>query len=324
MKTHVALLCLLAFVAPARAVPYLRKPAPGHGFQTRIDPYTVEPGQDLEVCEYRRLANGKTAYVSRFKLRMPLGAHHFALWRYGGAITDDSKFPSGPVPSIGCVGVAPDEFIPQLLVPTTTPNATYRFPKGVALEVAADQQVFLNAHMRNVEPTAVVPDIRFNLYTTRKATVKHRAEGLTFGNSSDIHVPAGGDQTLVSEWTVPFDLTIVLLTTHQHRLGTHVLIELVGDDGGTSMLVESRDWQHPDSAWPQGGLRLAKGRKLRLTCEWHNTEAQEVRFGPKTTDEMCYGIGFFYRDERDATAAPGPGCIPSAGGLLCPGVPAVE
>src|SRR5262249_15968829 len=86
MKTRASLVGVLALVGSARAVPYLRKPARGHGFQTQIDPYTVGPGQDLEVCEYRRLANEKTAYVSGFKLRMPLGAHHFALWRYGGKI----------------------------------------------------------------------------------------------------------------------------------------------------------------------------------------------------------------------------------------------
>src|SRR5262249_55891950 len=70
MKALVALLAL-TLVAPAQAMRPLRKPAPGHGFQTRVDPYTIEPGQDLEVCEYRRLADKRTTYVSGFKLRMP-------------------------------------------------------------------------------------------------------------------------------------------------------------------------------------------------------------------------------------------------------------
>jgi len=37
-------------------------------------------------------------------VRMPPGAHHFAVWTYGGSITDDSKFKQGPVESIGCAG----------------------------------------------------------------------------------------------------------------------------------------------------------------------------------------------------------------------------
>ena len=67
--------------------------------------------------------------------------------------------------------------------------------------------------MRNASTDAVVPDVRFNFYAAKKGTVKHYAEGLTFGNSGAIRIPAGGDQTLTSEWVVPIDLTLILLTT---------------------------------------------------------------------------------------------------------------
>lgn len=318
-----ALLLVLALAVPALAGTRLRKPRPGQGFQTRVGEYTIGPGEDVEVCEYRRLANRRPIDVTRFKLRMPPGAHHFAVWTYGGTLTDDAAFPAGPVESVGCTGIAPDEFVPQLLIPTTTPNASYRFPKGVALRIDAHEQVFLNPHMRNPGSTPVVPDVRFNFYRAKKGTVKHYAEGLTFGNSTDIAIPAGGTQTLTAEWVVPIDITVIHLSTHQHRLGTYANVELVEADGVTrTLLVESHDWEHPDAVWPQGGLRLAKGRRLRVTCSWHNTDDHEVRFGPETTDEMCYGIGFFYRDPGDTTPVVGSGCLPSTRGLLCPGVPA--
>ena len=100
---------------------------------------------------------------------------------------------------------------------------------------------------------------------------------------------------------------------------------VVAPDGvGRELLVETFDWQHPTSVWPEGGLRLTKGRKMRVTCTWHNTEAHEVRFGPETTDEMCFAIGFFYRDAGDTTPVSGSGCLPSRKGLLCPLAPAVS
>lgn len=321
-----AVLLVSMLAISAHAEPRLRKPKPGRGFQTSVGQYSIGPGQDVEVCEYRRLANKKPMDVSGFKLRMPPGAHHFALWTYGGTVTDDARFPHGPVESVGCTGIAPDELIPQLLVPTTTPDAKYYFPRGVALRIDAHEQVFLNPHMRNAGTAPVVPDVRFNLYAARKGSVKHYAEGLTFGNSNAIKIPAGGDQTLTAEWTVPINLTIVHLTTHQHRLGTSAMVELVEPDGVTrTRLVKTNDWRHPDFArLPPRGLRLEKGRKLRVTCTWHNTEAHEVRFGPETTDEMCYAIGFFYRDTGDTTPVVGTGCLPSAKGLLCPAAPAVS
>jgi hypothetical protein len=302
----------------------LRKPPRARGFQVRVGEYTIQPGEDLEVCEYRRLPNKKPMDVGRFTLRMPAGAHHFAVWTYGGSQTDDTAFARGPIESIGCTGAARDDPYPQLLIPTQSPNTEFRFPKGVALRIDANEQVFLNPHMKNFDSVPTTPDIRFNLYKARKGTVKHYAEGLTFGNSSAIAVPPHGDQTLTAEWTVPMDITLIHITTHQHLHGTYANVELVSEDGASrSMLVESRDWQHPRSVWLKGGLRLARGRKLRVTCSWHNTEDRTVRFGPETTDEMCYGVGFFYREAGETTPAIGPGCLPSRAGLLCPGVPAI-
>lgn len=318
----VAALLVLALAAIADAKNPLKKPK--RGFQTRIGAYVIEPGADVEVCEYRRLGNKKAMDVSAFTLRMPPGAHHFAVWTYGGALTDDAQFPATPKESIGCTGFAPDDPFPQLLIPTQSPNTELRFPDGVALHLEPRQQVFLNPHMKNFDGEPLQPDIRFNLKKAKKGTVKHYAEGLTFGNSSDIRIPAYGAQTLTAEWTVPVDLTLIHISTHQHALGTYANVELVAEDGAsTEVLVESRDWVHPQSNWPKGGIRLAPGRKLRVTCMWENPQDHEVTFGAETTDEMCYGIGFFYRNESDAVPLPAVGCLPGRKGLLCPAVPAL-
>src|SRR5262249_46017488 len=108
----------------------------------------------------------------------------------------------------------------------------------------------------------------------------------------------------------PSDITLIHLSTHQHRLGTHATIDVLSPDGASSeRLVETVDWEHPSADWPPGGLALAKGQKLRITCSWHNTEDPEVRFGPLTT-EMCFIIGFFYRPDESVAAAAGRGVPP--------------
>jgi hypothetical protein len=327
MRTGSVVLVGLSFVLSLSAVAvgagiHLKKPK--HGFQMKVGKYTVAPGQDLEVCEYRRLPNRKPMDVSSFSLRMPAGAHHFVIWAYGGNLTDASRFPKGPVPSVGCTGVSPDEFIPQVLIPIQTPNARFEFPPGIALPIDAHEQVWLNPHMRNGEPEPIVPDIRFNFYRAKKGTVVHHAQGLIVGNSTDIDVPAGGDQTITAEWTAPVDLTLIELATHQHRLGTYANIELVDTDGVTrSKIYENTDWQHPHSFWPQPAIHLTQGQKMRITCTWHNTDAQPIHFGPKTTDEMCFILGFYYRDGDATGSVVGNGCIPSKRGLLCPFAPAV-
>ena len=322
MRAAVAVALVLALTAPAGARPYLKKPR--HGFQMRTSKFTVQPGQDLEVCEYRRLPNQKPMDVNGFQLRMPPEAHHFVIWSYGGSLTDDSRFPHGPVPSAGCSGVPPDEIIPQVLIPIQTPNSRFQFPPGIALHLEPHKQVFLDPHLKNFTSSPLTPDIRFNFYQAKKGSVQHYAQGLIVGNITAIAIPAGGEQTMTAEWTAPLDLTLIELATHQHRLGTYANIEIVEPDGVTrTRIYENRDWQHPWSLWPNPAIRLEKGRKMRITCTWHNTDDHEVRFGVKTTDEMCFILGFYYRDDGDTAPVTGGGCVPANQGLLCPFAPAV-
>ena len=322
MRTALGLLLALTVTA-AEAKPFL--PKPKQGFQVKVGEFSVQPAQDLEVCEYRRLPNRKAMDVDGFKLRMPEGAHHFVIWSYSGDITDDSRFPQGPVESVGCTGVSPDEIVPQVMIPIQTPNARFRFPKGIALRIEPHQQVWLNPHMKNFDPEPITPEIRFNFYKAKKGTVKHYAQGLIVGNAGDIAVPAGGQQTLTAEWTAPVNLNIIQLATHQHRLGTYANIELVEADGVTiNRIYENYDWEHPHSPVLKPILRLEKGRKMRITCKWHNTDDHVVHFGGETTDEMCFILGFYYRDDGDTAPIRSPECpIESKAGLLCPFSPAI-
>jgi hypothetical protein len=316
-------LCAVGVILVAGAV-HAGLAKPRRGFQVKVGEFTVDPAEDLEMCEYRRLPNRKAIDVNGFRLRMPAGAHHFVVWSYGGSVQDDSMFPDEPRESVGCAGVAPDELIPQVLVPIQEPNSRFRFPKGIALRLEPHKQVWLNPHMKNFGTEPLKPDIRFNFYRARKGTVRHYAEGLIVGNMAAIEIPAGGTQTITAEWTAPVDLNVIQLATHQHRLGTYANIELVEPDGVTPRLIyENTNWQHPPSYWPEEPIRLAKGRKVRITCTWQNTDDHPVRFGPETTDEMCFILGFYYRDEGDTAPVVGGGCVPAKQGLLCPLAPAV-
>ncbi len=324
MRLGILLLLALIVALGGDAAARTRLRKPKHGFQVRTAPFAVAPSQDLEVCEYRRLPIAKAMDVSGFELRMPAGAHHFVIWSYGGSIQDDSKFPVGPVPAVGCAGLAPDDLVPQVLIPIQTPNARFQFPKGVALTLEPHQQVWLNSHMRNGGPAPIVPDTRFNFYRARTGSVHHHAQGLIVGNMTAINVPAGGDQTITAEWTAPVEMTLIQLATHQHRLGTYANIEIVHPDGVTrDNVYENTDWEHPWAFWPEGGIHLDAGQKMRITCTWHNTDSHAIHFGPKTTDEMCFILGFYYRPGDSTDPVGGGQCLPARRGLLCPLAPAV-
>lgn len=323
MRFVAAVALALALPALADAATTLKKPKKNRGFQMSVGDFTVAGGEDLEVCEYRRLPNKKPMDVAGFELRMPAGAHHFVVWLYSGQTTDDSKFPSTPVPSIGCTGLAQDDIFPVPLIPLQQPNAAFHFPKGIAFRIDANEQVWLNPHMKNPAPTPIVPDIKFNLLKAKKGSVKHIAHGIILGNMFGINVPAGGDQTLTAEWTSPADLMLVELVTHQHRLGTHATIEHVGADGIPNQIYESFSWEHPPP-FGRPPMPIKAGEKLRINCTWHNTDSHAVRFGAETTDEMCFILGYYYREGEDLPISD-PQCVPGARqALFCPFAPAIN
>jgi len=90
-----------------------------------------------------------------------------------------------------------------------------------------------------------------------------------------------------------------------------------------SVIYENSDWQHPHSFWPDPPIRLAQGDRMRISCTWHNTDDHDVAFGPKTTDEMCFILGFYYREGDATDPILGGGCLPAKKGLLCPFASAV-
>jgi len=317
-RVAAATLIVLAATLPAVARVHLRRPA--RGYPIKMGAFTIPPAGEREVCEYRVLPNAKPMDVQAYQLDMTPGAHHFVLWAYLGKDRNADDFPKTIVDSPGCVGVGPrDSFFSNAnLFGIQTPHVKIRFPRGVAVRLAAHQQVFLNAHLRNPSATdPLVPEVVFNLIPARKGTVKHHAQALVVGNMAGINVPPHGAQSLVSEWHAPIDLNVIQLSTHQHKRGTHAAIDLIdaaGNDKGR--VFESDDWQHPGEYWANPAIRVAKGDGFRLLCEWANADDYPVRFGVTTNDEMCFLIGYFYPDD-ESQPIPQAGCLPQGEGLLC-------
>jgi hypothetical protein len=322
-----AVALLVAVPAVAATGPRLRKPK--RGFQMRTTPFVIPPGADEEWCEYRRLPNRREMEAQAFELRMPAGAHHFVLWAYNGSVTDDAQFPDDPVKVPGCTGIGPrDSFMPVNLLGMQTPNGRVRFPEGIAVRLKPRQQVWLNPHMKNFTGEDLHARVVFNITPARKGSVRHHAESFVVGNIVGIDVPAGGRQTLVSEWTAPADLNVIQVSSHQHRLGTYVSASLEQPDGSFAQIFENFDWEHPRELWTHTTapwkdlappvLRVTRGQRMRFTCRWHNTDPHPVRFGVETTDEMCFVTGYFYRDDETTPPISGPGCFTVKEGLMCP------
>ncbi|HSV08299.1 MAG TPA: hypothetical protein VLI07_17430 [Candidatus Binatus sp.] len=314
-----AAVTLLAVPGSAGRV-HLRHPP--RGFQMRMGKFTVPPATEREVCEYRTFPNDKAMDVQQFEFKMNAGTHHFALWAYFGGDRNAADFPRGIVEAPGCIGLGPrDSFQRALLGGAPNTHELTRFPPGIAVRLEPHQPVFLNSHYINASLTdSLTPDILFNVIPAKKGSVLHHAENLTVG-AYDIHIPAHSAASTTAEWVVPYDLNVIQLSSHEHKRGTKVTINLTAGGQNMGQIFENDDWDHPYEYWTPTPLHLRQGDVFRFTCNWTNNDDHPVTFGVTTDDEMCFMTGYYYRDDEATPPPSAPGCFLQDHGLLCSAAP---
>ena len=130
-----------------------------------------------------------------------------------------------------------------------------------------------------------------------------------------MEIPAG-EADVRHQWALdptayglPFDngaFDVHLVALHLHLLGRSARLDVLRADADDTCLLHIPDW---DFNW-QSSSRLAEpvrfnpGDRLRLACQWDNSEEnqpivngqrpapQDVAWGEGTRDEMCLGLAY--------------------------------
>ncbi len=122
-------------------------------------------------------------------------------------------------------------------------------------------------------------------------------------------IPAGEARYKVtSSFTVPVDLHAIGVVPHMHLLGTQMKAWAVLPDGKEVPLVWIPDWDFnwQDQYIYKEAISLPKGTRLELEAYFDNSERnpqnpnkppKAVRWGEKTTDEMCICFLMIYADD---------------------------
>src|SRR5262245_13048650 len=98
-----ALMCTGTAADAAR----LRLRKPQRGFQMRMTPFMVPPGEDREGCEAATTPNRRSMDVSSFEIKTTPGTHHFVVWEYLGPDRNPADFWDGVAFVPGCTGLGP-------------------------------------------------------------------------------------------------------------------------------------------------------------------------------------------------------------------------
>lgn len=118
----------------------------------------------------------------------------------------------------------------------------------------------------------------------------------------DFTIKAGEREEIYAERTLKEDAYLFSVTPHMHLIGETMEVKAHRPDGAVVNMVKIDDW---DFNWQttyhfKTLQLLPKGTVVKLTAEFDNTaenpnnpnrELKDIRWGEKTTDEMC--IAFF-------------------------------
>jgi hypothetical protein len=254
-----------------------------------IGPIPLAAGEETTLCVVEPLGNADDAVLHGFDMHLAPGSHHLIVY-LSDANEADTPFPCSPF-----TGVAVGNDVPIAFA--NTDDVTFAFPEGIAMDLPAGAMVKIEAHYINTTSAPLQGQGDVTLHTTPKSsTPAYRpANFLAFG-TLHIDIPPNSTYSTGPIFQPALaGMNLVLVTTHQHRLGTGIKVWASSSAGDTSnQIADDTDWANP--AWRMLPQPVAFDGTNGLTyqCDWTNTTNATVTFGESALDEMCIIAGYYY------------------------------
>ena len=274
----------------------LDPPAAADGFQLKIDPFTVSPNTEREVFVNRSTPNTAAVYVNKYTMRGRPNSHHFVLYGFQNtALLPPLNTLRDLYNADGTINVTTFSQMQNhlFLGGGTDVNATYTFPAGVALKIPAGTSLDLNAHYFNKQTTSFTGENFINLYTVPQASVVKEAKSINFANYS-FSIAANQRKTITTNFTFPAAVTVIMLTSHFHKMGESFVIKILGGPRNGETVYTNTDWQHPLVINFTAPIQLNAGEGLTSVVTYNNTSNKTVNFGLTSEDEMNIIFGYYY------------------------------
>jgi hypothetical protein len=263
----------------------------GPTISANIEVLNVEPGGQKTVCTTKFLDNATEVKVKNVRGHISGGSHHFIVDR---APTD--------VPIEGlteCFGLSGTDATRVLIA--EKPETLFAMPAGVGFTLRPNQPLTTELHYFNPtdDPIDIEAIIEFELAEGEEAANMKEASMVFAGNTS-IYLPAGMPGVVEFFFPMPGEpgapARVFALTSHTHSLGVRSTIERVADAfAPPGMLVhESLSWAEPPMTEYMPTMDFTAGDGLRLKCEYMNDREEDVAFGTRVQDEMCFMWLYYY------------------------------
>jgi hypothetical protein len=264
-------------VLPAQAeLPFLDDA--GEGWQRLIETgWQLSARSEGYRCVYKTVP--RDVYIVALSPLTPAGTHHTTLEIHEGGGEDGVHWCAGP--SAGA----------RRIQGSGVGTKTVELPPGVAMKIAAGEQIVMNLHLFNVADTVLTGTSGMWVKTVPAQTV-NIAEVVLAGPVS-LNIPQGRS-TQSGRCTFQQPATIYSLAPHMHQLGVHMRVTAHSAVRGEQVIYDAAyDFTH-QLVYPIELLELAAGDWLSVECTYDNTTGETVLWGDSTLSEMCFvSVGRF-------------------------------
>lgn len=258
------------------------------GFRFSTGKFTIQPGDTFE-CFYTDTITDRQLNVNAAKGAQGPGGHHLTVYY------TDQKVPVGHHTCSDQEMVA----LHQIAGAGDGKEGIIGLPAGYATKVPPGKQLVVQAHYIRTETTPAEVEDVIELVTIKDEDVIQFANGFVM-NDATFNLEPRSRKTSTTDCVMPRDFDLLLLLGHMHEWGAHYKLERVDEKGKPVEMLYETDWDpiyasHPPvtSYDPKRPLHLAKGTRIRQTCEWNNVEDHEMAF-PR---EMCVMFSYYIPDD---------------------------
>lgn len=240
-----------------------------------------ELGPKTEGYRCARKTMPEDVYIAAFKPVNPKGAHHATLH-----VESTASAPDGvTVCAVGSGGV-------RRLQGSGVGTEPSDLPEGVAMKVAAGEQLMVNLHLFNTDTSTLRGTSGVWIKRLSKDKVKQEAESVLAGPLG-LTIPPG-QVVQKGTCTLPKAVTLFSVGPHMHQLGRYMKVVAHSSLMGEQVLFDGPyDFTHqigvklPD-------IQMAAGDKVSIECTYMNDTTRTVSWGDSTLDEMCFaGLGLY-------------------------------
>ncbi len=162
-----------------------------------------------------------------------------------------------------------------------------KLPEGTSANLPPALRIMHEMHFVNTTSEPVTVFSKVNIYRYPKEKVTSNIWGFAV-RDRNINLPPQSEQT---EWTrcvMNEDVDVLFITSHTHQLARKTTINTF--DGKTTgpQIFENTAWQSPNLlSFTDKPMHVTKGTGFEFSCFYKNSTDSEVKWGFKSTDEMC-------------------------------------